>query len=509
MDILQPKAVIGTNAWGGSLYGKAVRGSYVEDDIIKDAMKTAKDLDIPLYDLARDYGLGKAQKMIGEFGTKDIYLSAKYTPFTHYKKGCVRRSLEKDLNDFKRDYVDIYWLHLPTDIEEHLKEIIELYQEGKIKYIGVSNFTLQECILSRKILDDAGIPLYGVQNHYSILCREWETNGLLDWCQENGISFWGWAVLEEGLLVDPRIKKSSPMKLTSNRKVKKLNRLYHAMIKVADTHEIKVPQVAMAFCVTKGVVPMCGCRKPDQVQDLFEATKITLTEQEIHLLETAADAANVQIMGADLFRPFVLKGKDAKSKSKEYFNKHKNSRLAYAGYWSRDYRYALSVIGKIKPDNLLDVGCGTGAFLSIVEKKYPDITLHALDLSEEMIRETASRLSDSAICRVGDSENMPLEDLSYKVVTCNMSIHHYPHPQKAIQEMHRVLKHGGYLILNDMDCAAPIRAVSNLVFPRLKAGDVKMYNREEILKMMRNAGFQKVVYRKISPFSFQCIAKKL
>ena len=43
----------------------------------------------------------------------------------------------KDLDDFKRDYVDIYWLHLPTDIEKHLLEIIELYKEKKIRYIGV------------------------------------------------------------------------------------------------------------------------------------------------------------------------------------------------------------------------------------------------------------------------------------------------------------------------------------------------------------------------------------
>lgn len=309
MDILNPTAVIGTNAWGGSLYGKAIRGSYVEDDIILDAMRVAKEEDIPLYDLARDYGLGKAQKMIGEFGTEDIFLSAKYTPFTHYKPGCVRKSLEKDLKDFKREYVDIYWLHLPTDVEEHLKEIIELYKEGKIRHIGVSNFTLEECKLSKRILDAAGIPLYGVQNHYSIICRDWEKNGLMAWCKENGILFWAWAVLEEGMLVDPRIKKKSPMKLTYRRKLKKLRKLYKIMIKVAERHEIKVPQVAISFCATKGVIPMCGCRKPYQVTDLAEAVKVRLTPGEMKRLEEAADEANVNIMGADIFRAFVRKKK--------------------------------------------------------------------------------------------------------------------------------------------------------------------------------------------------------
>ena len=309
MDILKPTAVIGTNAWGSALYEKAMRGSSVDDDVLKDAMKTAQEKDIPIYDLARDYGLGKAQKMIGDFGTDDIIISAKYTPFTHYKPGCVRKSLMKDLDDFKRECVDIYWLHLPTDIEEHLNEIIELYREEKIRYIGVSNFTLDECKKAKAILDEAGIPLYGVQNHYSIICREWEKNGLLQWCRENDISFWGWAVLEEGLLVDPRIPKKTTMKFVFKKKVRKLTGLYKVMIKIAERHDIKVPQVAMAFCASKGVVPMCGCRKPEQVAELADASRVKLTSGEIKRLEEAADRADVKILGADIFRFFVKKSK--------------------------------------------------------------------------------------------------------------------------------------------------------------------------------------------------------
>lgn len=309
MDILKPTAVIGTNAWGSALYEKAMRGSSVDDDVLKDAMKTAQEKDIPIYDLARDYGLGKAQKMIGDFGTDDIIISAKYTPFTRYKSGCVRKSLMKDLDDFKRECVDIYWLHLPTDIEEHLNEIIELYREEKIRYIGVSNFTLDECKKAKAILDEAGIPLYGVQNHYSIICREWEKNGLLQWCRENDISFWGWAVLEEGLLVDPRIPKKTTMKFVFKKKVRKLTGLYKVMIKIAERHDIKVPQVAMAFCASKGVVPMCGCRKPEQVAELADASRVKLTSGEIKRLEEAADRADVKILGADIFRFFVKKSK--------------------------------------------------------------------------------------------------------------------------------------------------------------------------------------------------------
>ena len=172
---------------------------------------------------------------------------------------------------------------------------------------------------------------------------------------------------------------------------------------------------------------------------------------------------------------------NAKQKSREYFNSHRKSRLAHGGYWRHDYRCQLEAIGRIMPDRLIDIGCGPGAFLSLVKETFPDIQLNALDLSEEMIHETRERLSNTAIATVGDSENMPLKSEQYQVVTCNMSIHHYPHPQDAVNEMFRILKPGG---------------------------DVKMYSQEETEGMVRSAGFQKIQYRKTSPFSFQCISEK-
>jgi aryl-alcohol dehydrogenase-like predicted oxidoreductase len=281
MDILHPSAVIGTNSWGSAAYGIMVRGSYVEDDTIRDAMRSAEEYDLKIYDLARDYGFGKAQKMIGRFGTEDIYISAKYTPFSEYKAGCVWKSLEKDLADFRREYVDIYWLH-PTDVEEHMKEIIALAKEGKIRHIGVSNFNIEECKQAKKLLEDAGMELYGVQNHYSIISREWEKNGLLDWCKETDISFWAWAVLEEGMLVDPRVKtKGSIMKLIFNRQKQKMRELCSCMIKIADSRKITVPQVAIAFCANKGIVPLCGwvkCKSNFQFAELTSGATKALQE---------------------------------------------------------------------------------------------------------------------------------------------------------------------------------------------------------------------------------------
>ena len=60
MDILHPKAIIGTNSWGSAAYGKLLRGSSVDESTTRAAMDLAKEKDLLIFDLAQDYGLGKA-----------------------------------------------------------------------------------------------------------------------------------------------------------------------------------------------------------------------------------------------------------------------------------------------------------------------------------------------------------------------------------------------------------------------------------------------------------------
>ena len=304
-----PKAVIGTNSWGSAAYEKIIRGSVVDNDTLKEAMRIAVESKLLFVDSARDYGFGKGPKLIGMCCPKDIMISSKYTPFTKFKSGQVRQSVEKDLKDFGRKSIEVYWLHMPNDIPQYMEELIELYREGKIGNIGVSNFNLQECKLAKSILDKAGIPLYGVQNHYSLIDREWEKNGLLSWCRENGVQFWVWAVLEEGILTGPKQQgeKFAIMKAIYSRKRRKLNRLFALMKKVAERHDMTIPQVAISFVANKGIVPICGCRKPYQVEQLKVAADTKLSEAEMRKLEEVADELNVKVLGPDLFRFAVRK----------------------------------------------------------------------------------------------------------------------------------------------------------------------------------------------------------
>ena len=308
MNEVNPKAVIGTNSWGDALYEKALRGSAVDKETIKAAMKMANEMDICVVDSARDYGLGQAPKLIGECCPKEMIISSKFTPFKKYKKGSIRDSVIQDLRDFGRETIEIYWLHMPNDITENLTEIIDLQKEGLIQNIGVSNFNIDECKLANNILKEAGIQLYAVQNHYSIIEREWEKTGLVDWCRENDVGFWAWAVLEEGILIGPKKKneKSSIIKMLYNNRRKKLEPLFEVMEEIGNYYNITIAQVAIAFVANKGIVPICGCRKPYQIKELKEAVNIRLKDTEMKILQDTADATNIKILGSDIFR-FAVK----------------------------------------------------------------------------------------------------------------------------------------------------------------------------------------------------------
>jgi aryl-alcohol dehydrogenase-like predicted oxidoreductase len=92
-----------------------------------------------------------------------------------------------------------------------------------------------------------------------------------------------------------------------SKKERKMRELYRVMIAVAKRHDITVPQVAEAFCASKGIVPICGCRKPEQVRQLAEAVNVRLSQGEIRRLEEDAVNCNAKVLGHDMFRVFVPK----------------------------------------------------------------------------------------------------------------------------------------------------------------------------------------------------------
>ena len=109
----------------------------------------------------------------------------------------------------------------------------------------------------------------------------------------------------------------------------------------------------------------------------------------------------------------------------------------------------------LKRIRMLDIGCGTGALAVHCLALEPSVeSVVGLDMSSNMINKARSKvqelgLDSRASFTIGDSEHLPFDDNAFDLVTCCNSFHHYPHQDRAVAEMHRVLDHEGKLILID------------------------------------------------------------
>jgi len=172
-------------------------------------------------------------------------------------------------------------------------------------------------------------------------------------------------------------------------------------------------------------------------------------------------------------------------------------------------RRIIEILKQDKFRSILDVGCGTGILLNYLNSRNEDIELNGLDISPEMARLSREKLGESANIIVGSSENIPFEKEKFEIVTCSTSFHHYANPQKSVDEMYRVLKPGGKLIILDPFLDGKIRKmicnVLNLLF---QEKDVKMFRSFELKELFINAGFINVNQRVFSFYKLITIGQK-
>lgn len=297
---LFPSFAIGTWGWGSGINGSdMIFGKTVTQEVLQSVYKMAVSSELTLFDTAAVYGNGEAEKILGNFseGNSHVLLSSKYTPMKYEKSGRLEKSLEASLERLKRKKIDIFWLHMPQNIETNIKKMIELLKQGKIEYIGLSNANLKQIQLADRVLKKAGYKLFGVQNHYSLLYRCSEQAGIIDWCQNNECKFFSYMVLEQGVLTGadkfPVLSRRG-MAFPKSR-LKKLVPLIETMKMIGEKYNAKPAQIAIAHAKSKGFIPIIGVTKPDQAKQLVDTAEIMLTAEEIKLLEEKADQTGVSV----------------------------------------------------------------------------------------------------------------------------------------------------------------------------------------------------------------------
>lgn len=294
-----PKIALGAWAWGND----GTFGVNYTMEELKEVFDEGIKNELNLWDTAFVYGMGQSEKVLGEFiknyDRKDLIISDKFTPqCDDGTPETMNNMLNNSMKILGTDYIDIYWIHNPMDVEKYTPMLVPLYKSGKIKSIGVSNHNLAELKKAQEILNKDGIKISAVQNHYSLLNRSSETSGLLDYCKENDITFFAYMILEQGALTgnfdtNHPFPEGSDRARSYNNKLDKLEELNKVLDGVAKNHNTKIPVIATAWAINKGTLPIIGVTKAKHVLDAKEASNILLTDDEIKYLEETADKLEI------------------------------------------------------------------------------------------------------------------------------------------------------------------------------------------------------------------------
>jgi len=166
----------------------------------------------------------------------------------------------------------------------------------------------------------------------------------------------------------------------------------------------------------------------------------------------------------------------------------------------------IAAVAGDRPTRVLDVGCGTGVFAERICQAVPSARVWGVDLSADMLGQGKGRWRRQAgrIRPVqGDSERLPFADGSFDFVACANSFHHYPRQDRAVAEMHRVLRPGGRLLLIDGYRDAPWGWLVYDVCVAGVEGSVHHASAGRVRELFAQAGLRAVaqrVFRGPAPF---------
>ncbi len=261
----------------------------------------ALELGINWIDTAAVYGLGHSEEIVGQSvaGRRDeVFIATKCglvwdegstSPYGRLTADSVRQEVEDSLRRLDVDVIDLYQIHWP-DPEEQIEEawttIAELIEEGKVRYGGVSNFSVEQLERIRPIH-----PVASVQPPYNMLSRGIESD-LLPYCAENDIGVITYSPMMSGLLTgkydresieslpDDDWRKDSTQftepELTANLK------LIDGLRPIAERNGKTLAQLAIAWVLLRPEVTaaIVGARTPDQIEETVQAGEWRLSEED-------------------------------------------------------------------------------------------------------------------------------------------------------------------------------------------------------------------------------------
>lgn len=281
----------------------------------EESLKTlqyALDHGINFFDTADMYGFGDNERLLGRFiannQREDIFLATKFgfrkksnfNEDEHLssqielcgKKAYVKEAVEASLKRLQTDYIDLLYLHRidrTVPLEETITAMAELVKEGKVRYLGLSECTVEDLEIANQIW-----PISAVQSEYSFLTRNVEENGILDYCQTHGITLVAYAPLARGLMAKnedvKHLKEGDFRKGLPRYQEDHIDnnwRLAEAFSEVAKKKGVTPAQLALSWVLNQSdiIIPIPGTKHMSYLQDNIKAVDVNLTKQELKDLD--------------------------------------------------------------------------------------------------------------------------------------------------------------------------------------------------------------------------------
>jgi len=242
--------------------------------------------------IAKAIGNNRNQYILASKFGWEINDDNKVTWAINGKKAYVKKALERSLKNLNTDYIDLYYLHRldkNTPIEETVEAMSELVKEGKVGYIGLSEVSSETVKRAHAVH-----PITAVQSEYSLFERTVEERGVLATLNELGIGFVAYSPLGRGFL-SGQIKSLNDLPENDFRRAiprfrgaqfDKNIELVKAIEKMAEEKNVTSSQLALAWIISKGILPIPGTKRRKYVEQNIAATAINLSDAELAHLES-------------------------------------------------------------------------------------------------------------------------------------------------------------------------------------------------------------------------------
>jgi len=268
-------------------------------------VQAALDGGINWFDTAEAYGFGRSERGLSHAlqaagrSDGDVVIATKWMPFGR-TAASIGKTIDKRQENLAPFHIDLHQVHNPSSFsqpEDEMDAMADLVLAGRIRAVGVSNFSAGQMLRAHSRIQAHGLPLASNQVKYSLLDRQIEGNGILEAARALGITIIAYSPLEWGVLTgkfhdNPGLVKRLPLvrRVSVGRMLEKSEPVIRLLKEIAAAHGVKPSQVALNWLVNfsgQTVVAIPGASKPHHAREAAGAMGFTLSDEELARLDEA------------------------------------------------------------------------------------------------------------------------------------------------------------------------------------------------------------------------------